>query len=80
MPVLPLLTRGDLPEELRPLWDECERSAPSFHHLWGTMANSPTIFRHVWGQLLELKKTGSVAARQFEIGIVVISTLTRCAY
>jgi len=80
MPSLPLLTRADLPEDLRPLWDECERAAPSFRHLWATMANSPTIFRHVWGQLLELKKTSPVAARQFEIGIVVISTLTRCGY
>jgi hypothetical protein len=44
------------------------------------MANSPTIFRHVWGQLLELKRTSPVAARRFEIGIVVVSVLTRCAY
>lgn len=44
------------------------------------MAHSPTIFRHVWGQLLELKRTSPVEARQFELGIVVVSTLTRCAY
>jgi AhpD family alkylhydroperoxidase len=80
MPPLPLVTRDQLPEDLRPLWDECERVAPSFRHLWGTMANSPTIFRHVWGQLLELKRTSPVEARQYEIGIVVVSTLTRCAY
>jgi hypothetical protein len=80
MPLLPLTTRDQLPEDLRPLWDDCERYAPSFRHLWATMANSPTIFRHVWGQLLELKRTSPVAARQYEIGIVVVSTLTRCAY
>ena len=80
MPLLPHVTRDELPDDLRPLWDECELRAPSFRHLWSTMANSPTIFRHVWGQLLELKRTSPVEARQFEIGIVVVSTLTRCAY
>jgi len=80
MPLLPLVGRDQLPEDLRPLWDECERLAPSFRHLWGTMAHSPTIFRHVWGQLLELKRTSPVEAHQYEIGIIVVSTLTRCAY
>jgi hypothetical protein len=42
------VTREELPNDLRPLWDDCERLAPSFRHLWSTMANSPTIFRHVW--------------------------------
>ena len=74
------MTRDTLPEDLRPLWDDCERLAPSFRHLWATMANSPTIFRHVWGQLLELKRDSPVQARQFELGILVVSTLTRCAY
>jgi hypothetical protein len=54
VPLLQPTTREKLPDELRPLWDECERLAPSFRHLWATMANSPTVFRHVWGQLLEL--------------------------
>jgi hypothetical protein len=80
MPLLPLVTRDQLPDELRALWDDCERLVPSFRHLWGTMANSPTVFRHVWGQLLELKRTSPVQARHYELGIVVVSTLTRCAY
>ena len=80
MPLLPPLTRDQLSDDLKPLWDECERLAPSFRHLWATMANSPTIFRHVWTQLLELKRTSPVEARQFELGILVVSTLTRCRY
>jgi hypothetical protein len=80
MPLLPLVTREQLPDDLRPLWDDCERFAPTFRHLWATMANSPTIFRHVWGQLIELKHTSPIEARQFELGILVVSTLTRCAY
>ncbi len=80
MPLLPIVSREDLAPDLHPLWDDCERVAPSFRHLWATMANSPTIFRHVWGQLLELKKTSPVAARQYEIGIVAISLLTGCRY
>ena len=80
MPFLPPVTREQLPVDLQALWDECERFAPSFRELWSTMASSPTIFRHVWGQLLELKRTSPVEARQYEIGIVVVSTLTRCAY
>jgi hypothetical protein len=80
VPLLSPVTRDSLPPDVQPLWDECERLAPSFRHLWATMANSPTVFRHVWGQLLELKRTSPVAARQFELGILVVSTLTRCAY
>ena len=80
MPLLSMPTREQVVPEVRALWDECERVLPTFRHLWGTMANSPTIFRHVWGQLLELKRASPVAARHFEIGIVVASALNRCRY
>ena len=80
MPLLRPLTRAEVAEDLRPLWDECARSLPTFANLWATMAHSPTIFRHVWGQLLELKRTSPVAGRHFEIGIVVVSALNRCTY
>jgi AhpD family alkylhydroperoxidase len=80
MGLLPALTRDQLPPELYPMWDECERTLPAFRNLWATMAHSPTIFRHVWGQLLELKGQSPVAARHFEIAIVVVSSLNRCAY
>jgi hypothetical protein len=80
VPLLPLVTRDQLPADLRALWDDCERYAPTFRHLWASMANSPTIFRHVWGQLIELKRTSPVAAHQYELAILVVSTLTRCAY
>jgi AhpD family alkylhydroperoxidase len=80
MPLLPMTTREQVDPEIRPLWDECERTYPAFRHLWATQAHSPTVFRHVWGQLLELKRQSPVAARHFEIGIVVASALNRCRY
>lgn len=80
MGLLPVLTREQVAPDLHPLWDDCAKSYPAFQHLWGTMANSPTIFRYVWGQLLELKRLSPVEARHFEIGIVVVSALNRCAY
>jgi AhpD family alkylhydroperoxidase len=80
MGLLPPLTRDQVPPDLHALWDECERTLPAFRNLWATMAHSPVIFRHVWGQLLELKAQSPVAARHFEIAIVVVSTLNRCAY
>lgn len=80
MALLRPLTREEVAPELLDLWDECARTAPGFQHLWATMANSPTIFRHVWGQLLELKRESPVAARHFEIAIVVVSALNRCRY
>lgn len=80
MALLPAATREQLPPDLHPLWDECAAKLPAFRNLWATMANSPTIFRHVWGQLLELKRESPVSARHFEIGIVVVSALNRCAY
>ena len=73
-------TRESLPSDLHPLWDECERTYPAFRGLWSTMANSPAIFRHIWGELLELQRTSPVAARHFETGIVVVSTLSGCRY
>jgi hypothetical protein len=80
MPLLSMLTREQVDPEVRALWDECERTYPAFKHLWATQANSPIVFRHVWGQLLELKRSSPVEARLFELGILVVSTLTRCAY
>jgi AhpD family alkylhydroperoxidase len=80
MGLLSPVTREQLAPELRPLWDECERLAPTFKHLWATQANSPIIFRHIWGELIELKKASPVAARHFEIAIVVVSSLNRCRY
>jgi AhpD family alkylhydroperoxidase len=80
MALLEPLTREDLPPDLRPIWDECERVYPDFRSSWATMAHSPVLFRHVWGQLLALKKDSPVAARHFEIAIMVVSNATRCAY
>lgn len=80
MALLPALTREQLSPDLHALWDECAQTLPAFRNLWATMANSPTVFRHVWGQLLELKRHSPVAARHFEIAIVVVSSLNRCTY
>jgi len=80
MALLPVLTRDQVAPEALPLWDECAATYPAFRHLWGTMANSPIVFRHIWGELLELKRRSPVAARHFEIGIVVASSLNRCRY
>lgn len=80
MALLPLVTRDAIPADLRALWDECEQRLPTFRHLWATQAHSPAVFRHVWGQLLELKRDSPVAARHFELAIVVVSSLNRCGY
>jgi AhpD family alkylhydroperoxidase len=80
MGLLPPLSRDQVSPDLHALWDDCERTLPAFRNLWATMAHSPTIFRHVWGQLLELKRASPVAARHYEIAIVVVSNLNRCGY
>ena len=80
MPLMSMPTRDQVDPDVLPLWDECERVYPAFKHLWATQANSPIVFRHVWGQLLELKRGSPVAARHFEIGIVVASALNCCRY
>jgi AhpD family alkylhydroperoxidase len=80
MPLLKPLTREQIPPDLVPLWDECERTYPDFRNSWATMAHSPVIFRHVWGQLLALKHDSPVEARHFEIVILVMSNANRCEY
>ena len=80
MPPLKPLTRDDVTPDLHALWDECETAYPDFRNSWATMAHSPILFRHVWGQLIGLKKDSPVAARHFEITILVVSNATRCEY
>jgi AhpD family alkylhydroperoxidase len=80
MPLLTPLTREAVDPALHPLWDECERTYPDFRNSWATMAHSPVLFRHVWGQLLALKHGSPVAARHFEIVILVMSNANRCDY
>ena len=80
MPLLKPLTRAEVAPELHALWDECEKAYPDFRNSWATMAHSPILFRHVWGQLLALKTESPVAARHFEITILVVSNATRCDY
>ena len=80
MPPLKPLTRDDVAPDLHALWDECETAYPDFRNSWATMAHSPILFRHVWGQLIALKKDSPVAARHFEITILVVSNATRCEY
>jgi AhpD family alkylhydroperoxidase len=80
MPPLKPLTRDDVAPDLHALWDECEKAYPDFRNSWATMAHSPILFRHVWGQLIALKKDSPVAARHFEITILVVSNATRCEY
>jgi len=80
MPLLKPLTRDDVAPELWPLWDACEQAYPDFRNLWATMAHSPIVFGHVWGQLLALERESPVAARHFEIAILVVSSATRCDY
>jgi len=80
MPLLTPLTREAVDPALHALWDECERTYPDFRNSWATMAHSPVLFRHVWGQLLALKHDSPVAARHFEIVILVMSNANRCDY
>jgi len=80
MPPLTPLRREEIAPELHALWDECERTYPDFRNAWATMAHSPVVFRHVWGQLLALKQDSPVAARHFEIVILVMSNANRCDY
>jgi AhpD family alkylhydroperoxidase len=80
MPQLEPLTRDEIAPDLLALWDECEQAYPDFRNSWATMAHSPVLFRHVWGQLLALKHDSPVAARHFEIVILVMSNANRCQY
>lgn len=77
---LRVLPRAEVAPDLLPLWDELERLYPTFRNSWGAMANSPTVLRHIWGALLEMKRESPVAARHFEMAILVVSSLNRCDY
>ncbi|NEP14689.1 MAG: hypothetical protein F6K14_31735 [Symploca sp. SIO2C1] len=80
MSLLTPTTRDTLSPEIQQIWDACEENYPQFKNLWSTMANSPIILSHVWGQLLTIKKQSPVAAKHYEIAIVVASNLMTCEY
>lgn len=80
MPLLDPMSRDDQPAHLVPLWDQLEREYPKFRNLWSTMAHAPAVFEHIWSGYRALNRSDVVTQRQFELVVLVVSTLTKCRY
>ena len=72
-------TRGDLPEKLRPLWDNMTTYG-AFENQAGVMAHRPPIFGHVWSLLVDLADEAVVSKRHLELALVTVSLLNKCDY
>jgi uncharacterized peroxidase-related enzyme len=71
--------RDDLPEALRPLWDQMTTYG-AFENQAGVMAHQPVIFKHTWSMLVELASSGTLSKRHLELALVAVSLLNRCTY
>lgn len=72
-------TKGDLPAELRPLWDKMTTYG-SFENQAGVMAQRPPIFKHVWSLLVDLADEAVLSKRHLELALVTVSLLNKCTY
>jgi hypothetical protein len=55
-------TRNELPDELKPLWDEM-LTYGAFENQAGVMAHRPPIFKNVWSLLIELSEQAVLPKR-----------------
>jgi AhpD family alkylhydroperoxidase len=69
----------DLPEELRPLWEQIKGYGP-FENMAGVMAHRRPILEHVWKLLIELGDKPVISKRQLYLLMVTASQLNKCAY
>jgi uncharacterized peroxidase-related enzyme len=72
-------TRNELPDELKPLWDEM-LTYGAFENQAGVMAHRPPIFKNVWSLLIELSEQAVLPKRYLELCLVTVSLLNRCTY
>ncbi|MGB6634199.1 MAG: carboxymuconolactone decarboxylase family protein, partial [Bradyrhizobium sp.] len=72
-------TRGDLPVELRPLWDKMTTYG-AFENQAGVMAHRPPIFEHIWSMLIGLADEAVLSKRYLELALVTVSLLNKCSY
>lgn len=79
MPRVPALDRHDLPQDLRPLWDEMLAYGP-FAGQAGVMANRLPIFEHMWRLLTQLSDEAVLDKRYLELAIVTVSLVNKCDF
>jgi uncharacterized peroxidase-related enzyme len=72
-------SREEIPERLRPLWDEMTTYG-AFENQAGVMVHRPPIFEHMWRMLIESGKEGVLAKRYLELCLVTVSLLNKCDY
>jgi AhpD family alkylhydroperoxidase len=70
---------GDVPAELKPLWEKM-RGYGHFENQAGVMMHRPPIFKHTWGLLTELAEEGVLPKRYLELCLVTVSLLNQCTY
>ena len=69
----------EVPEKLRPLYEEMSTYGP-FASLVGAMAHRGPMLEHVFGMLLDLKKEGVLNRRYLELALVTVSQVNTCEY
>ena len=79
MPRIAPLTRAELPERLRPLWDQM-LTYGAFENQAGVMAHRPPIFEHMWSMLIATGEEGVLPKRTLELCLVTVSLLNQCTY
>ena len=76
---IPPKSRADLPDSLKPLWDNMATYG-AFENQAGVMAHRLPIFEHGWKMLIALGEEGVLPKRYLELCIVTVSLLNKCTY
>ena len=76
---IPPKRREDLPDPLKPLWDQMTTYG-AFENQAGVMAHRPPIFEHTWRLLISLAEEGVLPKRYLELCLVTVSLLNKCSY
>jgi uncharacterized peroxidase-related enzyme len=74
-----VMSRDDLPEVLRPLWDKM-KTYGAFENQAGVMAHRAPIFRNMWTLLIELSDEVVLPKRYLELCLVTVSLINKCDY
>lgn len=74
------LSVNEIPEDLRPLYQQFSGEYGNFASQVKVLAHSPSALRHLYGLLVEWREQMSLPRRLVEIAVVTVSRVNRCPY
>lgn len=78
---VPYVTRDDLPENERAIFDRLEQSrGVPVGHIWRALANAPNLLDKILTYADELRQGTQIDKRYRELGVMMVGLVTKSAY